>query len=77
MKIGIRKPSIKKVIAARNPVTQIKRKYSIKKYTDPIGTAKKRVYNKVYNKITISIFDPIIIGSIVIWYVLFKVFIWY
>lgn len=60
MKIGIRKPSIKKSIAARNPVTQAKRKYSVKKYTDPVGTAKKRVYNKVYNKTSISLLDLIL-----------------
>lgn len=59
MKVGIRKPSLKKSLQARNPVTQFKRKYSVKKYVDPVGTAKKRVYNKVYNKTTISIFDII------------------
>ncbi len=55
MKYGVRKPSIKKSLSAKNPMTQVKRKYSTKKYTDPIGTAKKRAYNKVYNKTTVSI----------------------
>lgn len=53
----IRTPSLKKSIAARNPVTQAKRKYSTKKYTDPVGTVKKRAYNKVYNKTSFSIWD--------------------
>lgn len=57
MKIGIRKPSISKSLSARNPMTQVKRKYSTKKYTDPIGTMKKRTYNKVYNKTTTSVKD--------------------
>lgn len=57
MKFGIRKPSLKKSLAARNPVTQVKRKYSTKKYTDPVGTAKKRVYNKVYSRTTVSVWD--------------------
>ena len=55
MKVGIRKPSIKKSISARSPVTKVKKATSIKKYTNPVGTAKKRVYNKVYNKTTVSI----------------------
>lgn len=57
MKYGIRKPSIKKSINAKNPITQAKKKYSTKKYTDPIGTAKKKAYNKVYNKTSFSIND--------------------
>lgn len=57
MKYGVRKPSIKKSIAARNPITQLKRKYSIKKYTDPVGTMKKRLYNRVYYRTTISFWD--------------------
>ena len=57
MKYGIRKPSIKKSINAKNPITQAKKKYSTKKYTDPIGTAKKKAYNKVYNKASFSIND--------------------
>ena len=55
MKYGIRKPSIKKSLSAKSPITKAKKKYSTKKYTDPIGTAKKRAYNKVYNKTTVSV----------------------
>lgn len=54
---GIKKPSLKKSISARNPMTQVKRKYSTKKFSDPLGTANKRMYNKVYNKTTIGIND--------------------
>lgn len=57
MKIGMRKPSLKKSLKARSPITKVKKATSIKKYTDPVGTAKKRVYNKVYNKTTFSIWD--------------------
>ena len=57
MKIGIRKPSIKKTISARNPMSQVKKKYSIKKFSDPLGTIDKRMYNKLYNKTTVSIKD--------------------
>lgn len=60
MKLGVRKLSIKKSISARNPVSQTKRKYSVKKYTNPVGMAKKGVYNKVYNKNTISLLDLIL-----------------
>ena len=59
MKVGIRKPSLKKSLQARNPVTQVKRKYSVKKYVDPVSTVKKRAYNRVYSKTTVSIFDII------------------
>ena len=63
MKIGIRKPSIKKSIKAR---TTGKLKKEIKsevipfynqKGTGIIKDPKKAVYNKVYNKTTFSIFD--------------------
>ncbi|EQK42792.1 hypothetical protein C672_1736 [[Clostridium] bifermentans ATCC 638] len=53
----IKKPSLKKSLKARSPVTKAKRKCSTKKYTDPVGTAKKKAYNKVYNKTSFSIFD--------------------
>lgn len=53
----IRKPSLKKALKARSPITQVKRKYSTKKYTQPAKTAKKRLYNKVYNKTSFNIFD--------------------
>ena len=63
MKIGIRKPSIKKSIKAR---TTGKLKREIKSEVVPFynqkGTGivkdpKKAVYNKVYNKTSFSIFD--------------------
>ncbi len=69
MKIGIRKPSIKKSIKAR---TTGKIKRSIKKATVPaygkkgtglIKDPKKAVYNKVYNKTTVSVVPKIDFGS--------------
>jgi hypothetical protein len=62
MKIGIRKPSIKKMIKART-TGKIKRKvkkavipFYGKKGTGIIKNPKKAVYNKVYNKTSFSIF---------------------
>lgn len=59
MKIGARKFSSKKKAQAYSPITKAKREYSTKKFTDPIGTAKKRAYNKLYNKTStkISLFE--------------------
>nr|WP_312578253.1 hypothetical protein [Sedimentibacter sp.] len=63
MKIGLRKPSIKKSIKART-TGRIKRE--IKGAINPlygkkgigwIRDPKKAMYNKVYNKTTFSIFD--------------------
>ena len=63
MKIGIRKPSVKKMVKAR---TTGKIKRAVKKELVPLyekkGTGiikepKKAVYNKVYNKTSFSIFD--------------------
>ena len=63
MKFGIRKPSLKKSIAARK-TGKIKR--SIKKTLIPgygkkgmglIKDPKKSIYNKIYKKTTFSIFD--------------------
>lgn len=63
MKMGLRKPSIKKMIKAR---TTGKVKREIKKAINPLyGTTtmglirdpKKSVYNRVYNKTSFSIFD--------------------
>ncbi|MEI5991392.1 hypothetical protein A5881_002927 [Enterococcus termitis] len=60
MKFGVRKPSIKKSISAR---TTGKAKRTIKKAVNPtygkkgmglIKNPKKSIYNKVYNKTTIS-----------------------
>lgn len=63
MKIGIRKPSLKKSISAMT-TGKIKRKvkkavipfYGVKG-TGIIKNPKKAIYNKVYNKLTIDIFD--------------------
>ena len=63
MKIGMRKPSIKKSIKAR---TTGKAKRALKKAVIPgygkkgtgwIKDPKKAAYNKVYKKTTFSIFD--------------------
>ncbi|WP_035019412.1 hypothetical protein [Carnobacterium sp. AT7] len=63
MKIGMRKPSIKKSISAR---TTGKAKRAVKKAVVPgygkkgmglVKNPKKAVYNKVYKKTTFSIFD--------------------
>ncbi|MEG0359694.1 MAG: hypothetical protein RR598_10550 [Anaerorhabdus sp.] len=62
MKIGIRKPSLKKTISAR---TTGKLKRSVKKAVIPgygqkgmgLLNPKKAIYNKVYNKATVSAFD--------------------
>lgn len=63
MKIGMRKPNLKKSIKAR---TTGKLKREIKSEIVPLynqkGTGivkepKKAIYNKVYNKTTFSIFD--------------------
>ena len=65
MKVGIRKPSIKKSIKART-TGKIKRK--VKKSVNPlygkkgmglINNPKKAIYNKVYNKTTIDATKPI------------------
>ncbi len=63
MKIGLRKPSLKKSFKART-TGKVKRK--VKKTVNPlygkkgmgwIRSPKKAVYNKVYNKTSFSIFD--------------------
>lgn len=63
MKIGIRKPSIKKSIKAR---TTAKVKRAVKSSVNPlygkkgmgyINDPKKAVYNKIYNKITVGARD--------------------
>ena len=65
MKVGIRKPSIKKSIKAR---TTGKLKRAVKKSVNPlygkkgmgyINNPKKAVYNKVYNKTTVGVSDII------------------
>lgn len=63
MKIGVRKPSLKKSIKAR---TTGKAKRAVKKAINPtygkkgtgfIKDPKKAVYNKIYNKTTVSVTD--------------------
>ena len=63
MKLGMRKPSFKKSLKAR---TTGKAKRAIKKATIPgygkkgmgwVKNPKRAAYNKVYKKITFSIFD--------------------
>ena len=69
MKIGIRKPNIKKSIKAR---TTGKIKRQMKKAVNPmygkkgmgmINNPKKAVYNKVYNKTTVGVSDMVRSGS--------------
>jgi hypothetical protein len=63
MKIGIRKPSIKKSISARttgNLKRKVKRTFIPlygKKGTGLLKDPKKAVYNYVYNRTTIGLFD--------------------
>lgn len=54
MKFGIRKPSLRKSISAR---TSIKRKIGIRmpKGMGVLRNPKKAIYNKMYNRTTISI----------------------
>lgn len=63
MKIGMRKPSLKKSLKAR---TTGKAKRTVKKAVVPgygkkgmgwVNNPKKAAYNKVYNKTSFSIFD--------------------
>lgn len=60
MKFGMRKPSLKKSIAARTSAKRyVRHSLGVKApkgwgwFTNP----KKALYNKVYNKSTLSIFD--------------------
>lgn len=63
MKIGMRKPSVKKMFKAR---TTGRAKRALKRSINPlygkkgmgfINNPKKSVYNKIYRKTTFSIFD--------------------
>lgn len=65
MKVGVRKPNIKKSIKART-IGKAKRK--MKKAVNPlygkkgmgfINNPRKAVYNKVYNKTTIDLLEPL------------------
>ncbi len=60
MKFGMRKPSIKKSIAARTSVKRyIRHSLGVKapRGWGWISNPKKALYNKVYRKTTFSIFD--------------------
>ncbi len=60
MKIGIRKPSLKKMIAARTSVKRIVRHNLGLKAPRGFGwltNPKKALYNRVYNRTTVSIFS--------------------
>ena len=60
MKIGLRKPSIKKSIAGRTSIKrQVVHRAGLKmpRGYGWIRNPKKYVYNKVYNKTSFSIFD--------------------
>ena len=62
MKFGIRKPSIKKSIAARTSVKrQIVHKggFKMPKGTGALRSPKQAAYNKVYNHTSIGLFDLI------------------
>lgn len=59
MKFGIRTPSLKKKLQAHSPIAQAKRKYSTKKYTNPIETVNDRLYNKVYKKTTVGFWETL------------------
>lgn len=70
MKVGLRKPSFKKSIKAR---TTGKLERQIKRFINPlygkkgmgyINDPKKAIYNKIYNKTTVSVNDIIDIDSI-------------
>ena len=59
MKIGIRKPSLKKMIAARTSVKRIVRHNLGLKAPRGFGwltNPKKALYNRVYNRTTVSVF---------------------
>ena len=63
MKIGMRKPSLKKIVKAK---TTARAKRAIKSSINPlygkkgmglINNPKKAIYNKIYKKTSFSIFD--------------------
>ena len=60
MKIGIRKPSLKKTISARTSVKRIVRHNLGLKAPRGFGwltNPKKALYNRVYNRTTVSVFS--------------------
>lgn len=80
MKIGVRKPSIKKSVSART-TGRVKRK--VKRLTNPfygkkgmgaIKNPKKAIYNKVYNKSTVSTKKTIGCIGACMWYLIYGCF---
>lgn len=60
MKVGIRKPSLKKMIAARTSVKRIVRHNLGIKAPRGFGwltNPKKALYNRIYNRTTIDVFS--------------------
>ncbi len=60
MKVGIRKPSLKKMIAARTSVKRIVRHNIGLKAPRGFGwltNPKKALYNRIYNRTTIDVFS--------------------
>lgn len=60
MKVGIRKPSLKKMIAARTSVKRIVRHNLGLKAPRGFGwltNPKKALYNRIYNRTTIDVFS--------------------
>lgn len=60
MKIGIRKPSLKRMISARTSVKRIVRHNLGLKAPRGFGwltNPKKALYNRVYNRTTVSVFS--------------------
>ena len=60
MKIGIRKPSLKKMIAARTSVKRIVRHNLGLKAPRGFGwltNPKKALYNRIYNRTTVDVFS--------------------
>lgn len=81
MKVGIRKPSIKKSISART-TGKVKRKF--KKLTNPfygkkgmgwINNPKKALHNKIYRKTTISSKQSASCLFICVWYPIYFTFV--
>lgn len=60
MKVGIRKPSLKKMIAARTSVKRIVRHnlgVKVPRGWGWLTNPKKALYNRVYNRTTIDVFS--------------------
>lgn len=60
MKVGIRKPSLKKMIAARTSVKRIVRHnlgVKVPRGWGWLTNPKKALYNRIYNRTTIDVFS--------------------